>query len=83
MPAVLSLLRAQRQTAIRAEVTFWSTFAAMGGQNSMVKYVDSNWASKDYTHLSFRGGREVANALFEAIINEKNMYDGDERLVER
>jgi hypothetical protein len=83
MPAVLSLLRAQRQTAKKAEVTFWSIFAAMGGQNSMVRYVNSNWASKDYTHLSFRGGSEVAKALFEAIITEKNRYDGDEKLVER
>ena len=83
MPAVLSLLRAQRQTAKRTEVAFWSIFAAMGGQNSMVKYVNSNWASKDYTHLSFRGGREIAQALFDAIITEKSMYDGDERLVEK
>lgn len=83
MPAVLSLLRAQRQTAIKAEVAFWSIFAAMGGQNSMVKYVNANWASKDYTHLSFRGGREVANALYEAIITEKGLYDRDERLVEK
>jgi hypothetical protein len=83
MPAVLSLLRAQRQTAQRAEVTFWSIFAAMGGRNSMIKYVDSNWASKDYTHLNFRGGREIAKSLFEAIITEKNKYDDDERLVEK
>ncbi len=83
MPAVVSLLRAQRQTAKRTEVVFWSTFAAMGGENSMVKYVNSNWASKDYTHLSFRGGREVANALYDAIITEKGLYDGDEKLVER
>ena len=83
MPAVMSLLRAQRQTAKEAEVVFWSTFAAMGGQNSMVKFVNSNWASKDYTHLSFRGGREIANALYDAIITEKGMYDGDERLIER
>ena len=83
MPAVLSLLRAQRQIAMQTEVTFWSTFAAMGGHNSMVKYVNYNWASKDYTHLSFRGGREVANALFDAIITEKELYDDDEGLVER
>ena len=83
MPAVMSLLKSQRQTAKDAEVAFWSIFAAMGGQNSMVKYVNSNWASKDYTHLSFRGGREVANALYNAIITEKGMYDGDERLIER
>jgi hypothetical protein len=83
MPAVLALLRAQRQTARRTEVAFWSIFAAMGGQNSMVRYVNSNWASKDYTHLSFRGGREVGQALFNAIITEKNKYDEDERLVDR
>ncbi|MDR2915268.1 MAG: hypothetical protein LBV74_10630 [Tannerella sp.] len=83
MPAVVSLLRAQRQTAKRTEVAFWSIFAAMGGENSMVKYVNSNWASKDYTHLSFRGGREIANALYDAIITEKGLYDGDEKLVER
>ncbi|MDR1525308.1 MAG: hypothetical protein LBS79_08680 [Tannerella sp.] len=83
MPAVLSLLRAQRQTAQKAGVTFWSIFAAMGGRNSMIKYVDLNWASKDYTHLAFRGGREIASALFEAIITEKKLYDGDEELVER
>ncbi|MDR1380667.1 MAG: hypothetical protein LBJ47_04215 [Tannerella sp.] len=85
MPAVLSLLRAQRQTARKTEVTFWSIFAAMGGRNSMIKYVNSNWASKDYTHLSFRGGREIAQSLFDAIITEKKTYDSDEgeRLVER
>ncbi|MDR2775157.1 MAG: hypothetical protein LBC19_10540 [Tannerella sp.] len=82
MPAVLSLLRAQRQTARETEVTFWSIFAAMGGRNSMIKYVNSNWASKDYTHLSFRGGKEIARALFDAIITEKDFYDDDERFVE-
>lgn len=83
MPAVLSLLRAQRQSARKAEVAFWSIFAAMGGQNSMVKYVNSSWASKDYTHLSFRGGREIANALYDALLTEKEMYDSDERLIEQ
>jgi hypothetical protein len=75
MPSVISLLRAQRQIAISSEVAFWSIFAAMGGNDSMIKYVKSNWASKDYTHLSFRGGREIANALYDALLNEKGLYD--------
>ena len=82
MPAVISLLRAQRQIAETAEVTFWSVFAAMGGENSMIKYVNSNWASKDYTHLSFRGGRELANALYDALITEKKLYAENENPVE-
>jgi hypothetical protein len=82
MPGVISLLKSQRQIAINAEITFWNTFAAMGGQNSMVTYVKNNWASKDYTHLSFRGGKELAKALYDAILTEKEMYDGDEKLIE-
>jgi hypothetical protein len=82
MPAVLSLLRAQRQIAQRTEVMFWNTFAAMGGRNSMIKYVNSNWASKDYTHLNFKGGREIARVLFDALIIEKDLYD-DDRFTER
>jgi lysophospholipase L1-like esterase len=82
MPAVLSLLRAQRQTAKDAEIAFWNVFAAMGGPNSMVRYVKENKASKDYTHLNFRGGREIANALYDALIQEKRMYDKDQEIIE-
>ena len=79
MPAVVALLRAQRQIAQSAEVTFWSIFAAMGGENGMVNYVNRNWASKDYTHLNFNGGREIANVLFDAIMAEKSLFDNHGR----
>lgn len=81
MPAVLALLHAQRRAAKRAGVTFWNTFGAMGGENSMVGFVERNWASKDYTHLSFRGGREIANALLKALLSEKEFYDEAEKMV--
>lgn len=79
MPAVLALLHAQRQAAKQAGVAFWNVFGAMGGENSMVRYVENNWASKDYTHLSFRGGREIAGALLKAILSEKDFYDEAEK----
>jgi hypothetical protein len=78
MPAVPALIKAQWQTAKEAEITFWSIFAAMGGRNSMVKFVEANWASKDYTHLSFRGGKMIADALYNAILTEKGLYDDEE-----
>lgn len=80
MPAVLALLHAQRQIAKSTGITFWNTFGAMGGVNSMTRYVENNWASKDYTHLSFRGGREIANAFYEALILEKEFYDEAEAI---
>jgi hypothetical protein len=79
MPAVVSLLRAQVQAAQQTGIPFWSVFDAMGGVNAMVRYVDWRWASKDYTHLSFRGGREIATLLFKALMLEKELYDEMEK----
>lgn len=80
MPSVLALLHAQRQAAKQAGVAFWNVFGAMGGENSMVRFVERNWASKDYTHLSFRGGREIAGALLKALLSEKDFYDEAEKI---
>ncbi|MDR2138418.1 MAG: hypothetical protein LBP50_02560 [Tannerella sp.] len=79
IPAVVALLKSQRQAAEATQVTFWNMFRAMGGENSMVRYVKNRWASKDYTHLSFRGGRELADALYGALMLEKEWYDEMER----
>ncbi|WP_102408908.1 hypothetical protein [Parabacteroides bouchesdurhonensis] len=81
MPAVLALLHAQRLAAKQAGVPFWNVFGAMGGENSMVRYVENNWASKDYTHLSFRGGKEIASSLLKALLSEKKFYDEAEKTV--
>ncbi|MDR1745840.1 MAG: hypothetical protein LBR49_01005 [Tannerella sp.] len=82
MPAVVSLRNAQRETALRTHIAFWDTFRAMGGENGMVRYVKQHWASKDHTHLSFRGGRELAVALFNALMIEKDVYAEMDRVEE-
>ncbi len=79
MPSVLALMHAQRQAAKRSGITFWNTFGAMGGKNSMVKYVENNWASKDYTHLGFGGGRKLAKVLMNAFMMEMEFYDNAEQ----
>jgi len=77
----LALLNTQRQIARETGIAFWNVFDAMGGENSMVRFVQSNWASKDYTHMSFRGGREIANALLRALLSEKKFYDEADEVV--
>lgn len=75
-PAVLALAaRTGRRRLAVLGVAFWNVFGAMGGENSMIRFVENNWASKDYTHLSFRGGKEIASALLKAILLEKEFYD--------
>ena len=75
MPAVVAMSHAQKQLARQSKVVFWDTYEAMGGENSMVHYVQNNWASKDYTHLSFSGGKQIAKKLVNAILLEKEFYD--------
>ncbi|MDR1644414.1 MAG: hypothetical protein LBS05_01115 [Tannerellaceae bacterium] len=77
MPAILALLHTQRQTAQTTQIPFWNMFGAMGGENSMVTFVEKGWAGKDYTHLTFNGGREIARLLMKALMNEKEYYDGN------
>lgn len=79
MPAVVALLHTQQRIAKQTGIPFWNTFEAMGGENSMVRYVENKWASKDYTHLSFRGGKEIAKALLKALLAEKKFYDEAEK----
>lgn len=67
MPGVRAMLREQREAAMECGTAFWSTYDAMGGENSMGRFVDNGWAAKDYTHLSFGGGRIIATEFVKAL----------------
>ncbi len=76
MPNILLMRNAQREVARRTHIAFWDVFAAMGGENSMVKFVSATpaLAAKDYTHLTFWGGRKLAKKLAEAILHERSKH---------
>lgn len=76
MPSIHGMIKAQRALAKECGVAFWNTFEAMGGENSMSKFVEWNWAAKDYTHISFRGGKHIADAMIKALTYSKTLYDG-------
>lgn len=69
-PSVLLVVDAQRKVAEKNQIGFWNLYAAMGGKNSMVKWVegDTVYANKDYTHLNFRGAKRVANLFYERLL---------------
>ena len=74
MPELTALRKAQRNAARRCGVLFWDTYQAMGGTNSMLRWVANGWAAKDYTHLSFSGGRELAKHFVDAFLLEETYY---------
>ncbi len=72
MAAIPAMRNAQRLIAQQTRIAFWDMFDAMGGENSMVRYVsaDPPLAAKDYTHLNFIGGKKLAGALVKSLVYE-------------
>lgn len=77
IPAVPRMRDAQREIARKTKIAFWDLYTAMGGENTMVKYVAAQppLGAKDYTHLTFRGGQKIAKKLSDALIYELTRYD--------
>lgn len=71
-PSVARLLAAQQQLAQRNHAAFWNLFEAMGGENSMVSWVEESppLANKDYTHVNFRGAHKIAGLLFDFLMQQ-------------
>ena len=74
MIGVESLVAYQQIMAAHEPVAFFHLFQAMGGRESMKTLVDKGLANKDYTHLSFAGGRKLATYLVESILAGYNNY---------
>lgn len=70
MNAIPAMRNAQRMIAQETGIAFWDLFEAMGGENSMVKFVTSKpaLAAKDYTHLNFKGGKKLAGSLVRSLL---------------
>lgn len=70
-PHIWNLLKSQEELASKTGVAFWNLFEAMGGENSIVDWVNSKpaLAYKDYCHFTPDGGDKVAEMLNEALMD--------------
>lgn len=75
-PAVPILIDAQRRTAEKTGSAFWNLFEAMGGEGSMIKWVqgDTVYANKDYTHFNHRGAKRIGQMLHNKLMSEYKLY---------
>lgn len=67
MDAIPYMTACQRAIAEAQSAAFWATAAAMREMGGMAQFVANGWAGKDYTHINYAGGRQVAHALADAI----------------
>lgn len=61
------MVDAQRDAARRARCMFYDTRESMGGEDAIVEWVKEGMANKDYIHLTHKGGKKLAEPLFNAI----------------
>jgi lysophospholipase L1-like esterase len=80
---VKNLVNLQQQMAADCNVSFLNFFEVMGGEGSVKKLVDRNMADKDYTHLSFSGGKFIASKLFPSFVEGLNNYKKRMATIER
>ncbi len=67
---------AMKTNALAQGAVFWDMYAAMGGRNSMVSWVEADppLAATDYTHFSPQGAKKVAELFYTALINDFAAY---------
>ena len=74
--AVVPLTNAQRNYALKTQSGFVNLYTLMGGDGSMVKWVEQEpaMANKDYTHFNIRGSKKVAGMIYDQIMNGYQEY---------
>jgi lysophospholipase L1-like esterase len=74
MESAKDLSQWQRTAAEQCGAAFWNTYDAMQKLGGMSTFVDNGWAGKDYTHINYAGGKQVARALYHAILQGAQRY---------
>lgn len=74
--AVVPLMKAQKKYALETESGFVNLYTLMGGDGSMVKWVDESpaKANKDYTHFNQRGAKAIGNLLYSQLNQGYEQY---------
>jgi hypothetical protein len=67
--AVVPLTLAQKRYAVQTESAYVNLYTLMGGDGSMVKWVDEApaQANKDYTHFNFRGSKKISDLIYKQL----------------
>ena len=74
MRSAVNLTEWQRTAAEKCGAAFWNTYEAMQRKGGMTEFVNKNWAGKDYTHINYAGGREIARELSYAFLQGAQNY---------
>lgn len=75
-PQLPKLVTALKEAAVTHNAAFWSMYDAMGGWNSMIKWVEARpqLAGDDYIHFTRKGADKMADLLNEVVMSYYKNY---------
>lgn len=74
--AVVPLTKSQKRYSVKSEAAFINLYTLMGGDGSMVKWVEEvpALANKDYTHFNMRGSKKISDYIYNQLIKGYEQY---------
>lgn len=69
-------IEGMKQAALENGAAFWDMYQVMGGENSMIQWVDHTpaWAASDYIHFTPTGAGRIANMFVQSFMNYYDYY---------
>jgi alginate O-acetyltransferase complex protein AlgI len=66
IPAIVD---AQKQATLKADITFWNSYGAMGGKSSIIKWAEKKppLAQKDFIHFTYTGADTLSKMLVSSL----------------
>lgn len=76
-PQIPMLVDSLKAAATNSGAAFWDMYSAMGGQNSMTKWVEDYpaLAGSDYVHFTPLGAEKIGGMLFESLMLYYKYYE--------
>jgi len=73
-PEMETTINMIKEVCSETGIAFWNMYDAMGGHNSMIEWVKSNLAGKDYVHFTRDGAGKVADMIFNTCLMYYRFY---------
>lgn len=81
MKGIETLVAYQEQLAADCHVGFYNLFEAMGGRGSMGKLCSQGMGSKDYVHISYKGGRHISQFIFNSFVTGQQNWSRRQKIL--
>jgi len=75
-PMLKKTAESLKEAALENGAAFWNMYEVMGGENSMIDWVNNSppWAAPDYIHFTPRGSDKIAEIFFESLMIYYDYY---------